>query len=390
MKTIYLITGVSGAGKSWVASKIPDDQLKINIDHTSIEEALILVRSSHHRTAFIELTTTVSSFIKKNSSEFKIKPMYVMGDFLKVKQQLVSRGGKVTANMYKRWKRFKHLTNAYPGNSGSSSEILQQILLVLGKKDSNTVYLAKSPSGKFYVGQTLYSLDKRRKMHEYDAGYEKNKGITTVPFHLALNKHGFAKFEWVTLKDNLTANDADRLERFYIQHYDSIDNGYNLTTGGKKYYKHSQSTKDKIAKSTKKTSNIAWNSQTRRDKASETTKQRWADPETKKILSANIKKSRSQTDQKDISRKDNIKRYSVQEARDKMALACGGKLFEAVKDGASVGTWTSQATCAKELGLKSKGHISNCLLGKRKTYCGYVFKYVENINNVVGVQDETK
>ena len=59
-----------------------------------------------------------------------------------------------------------------------------------------------------------------------------------------------------------------------------------------------------------------------------------------------------------------------------MAIVKGGKPFNVyTKDNKFIGTWLNQAQCCKDLNLKSKGHISNCLHGRRKSYKGYIFKH---------------
>jgi hypothetical protein len=51
----------------------------------------------------------------------------VLGDFLKVKEQLLARGGRITPSLYKRWKRMQHIANTYSTYSGSSSDVFNKL-----------------------------------------------------------------------------------------------------------------------------------------------------------------------------------------------------------------------------------------------------------------------
>ena len=55
-------------------------------------------------------------------------------------------------------------------------------------------------------------------------------------FHTALRKYGWENFHYEVLIDNddLTLEDLDNLEIYYIAYYDSYNNGYNEDKGGSK------------------------------------------------------------------------------------------------------------------------------------------------------------
>lgn len=84
------------------------------------------------------------------------------------------------------------------------------------------VYKAIAPHGRVYIGITSRGLEKRKKEHI--------RGKKTI-FSKALSKYDF---NWVILESNLTLNDANRLEIYYISLYDSTnrEKGYNLEAGG--------------------------------------------------------------------------------------------------------------------------------------------------------------
>jgi group I intron endonuclease len=93
------------------------------------------------------------------------------------------------------------------------------------------VYLAKNTiNGKCYVGQTKYSLKKRRFEHEKSVRGNKDDSH----FHRALRKWGFDAFEWSVLRYGIDPSRLGKLEMFYVAKLKtrSDQNGYNMNDGG--------------------------------------------------------------------------------------------------------------------------------------------------------------
>ncbi len=88
------------------------------------------------------------------------------------------------------------------------------------------IYIHKNKiNNKVYVGQTCQSPESRWKNGE---GY---KGCPQ--FYAAIQKYGWDNFEHIILENNLTLEEANEKEAYYIRLYDSYKNGYNATLGGK-------------------------------------------------------------------------------------------------------------------------------------------------------------
>lgn len=89
------------------------------------------------------------------------------------------------------------------------------------------IYMHKNKiNGKVYIGQTKQSLERR-----WNNGY----GYLGCPyFYKAIQKHGWNNFEHILLEDNLTADEANEKEIYYINQYQSYieDYGYNISLGG--------------------------------------------------------------------------------------------------------------------------------------------------------------
>lgn len=81
---------------------------------------------------------------------------------------------------------------------------------------------------KYYIGQTVKSIRGR-------AGKDGSQYITNPKSKIAkaINKWGWNSFEVTVLEDNIQDIDTlNKLEMYYIEKYDSFNNGYNSTKGG--------------------------------------------------------------------------------------------------------------------------------------------------------------
>ena len=89
------------------------------------------------------------------------------------------------------------------------------------------IYIHKNKiNGKIYVGQTCQNPPEERwKMGE---GYK-----TCTKFYRAIQKYGWSNFEHIILETELTLEEANQKEAYYIKLYDSYKKGYNSSLGGK-------------------------------------------------------------------------------------------------------------------------------------------------------------
>lgn len=104
---------------------------------------------------------------------------------------------------------------------------------------------------KYYIGQTMRSMNIRVKEH-----LKKSESVTKNHFHNALHKYGIDNFEIKILhtvekecKSELV-EELNDLETFEITAHDSLNNGYNSNSGGKRYVL-SQKLKDLLSESHK-------------------------------------------------------------------------------------------------------------------------------------------
>ena len=106
-------------------------------------------------------------------------------------------------------------------------------------------------SGKVYIGQTLHP--ENRKLYHRSAP-------TNTIFHKAIKKYGWDNFDYEVLcvvkKPNYgeVKELLNKVEVLFISHYNSFDNGYNMTVGGDQVMygrKHTDETRRKISGSKK-------------------------------------------------------------------------------------------------------------------------------------------
>lgn len=95
--------------------------------------------------------------------------------------------------------------------------------------NNNKVYIYTNIiNKKVYIGQTNRYLSQR-------AGKNGLYYQTSPHFYAAILKYGWDNFKSQILKDNLSNEEADYWERYYIKKYDSKnpEKGYNILDGGK-------------------------------------------------------------------------------------------------------------------------------------------------------------
>lgn len=91
------------------------------------------------------------------------------------------------------------------------------------------IYKATFPNQKSYIGQTRFSLEKRKLQH-----LKKSNGKYNVIFIKAIRKYGWENVQWEIIENNISdINILNEREQFNILKYDTfMPNGYNMTLGG--------------------------------------------------------------------------------------------------------------------------------------------------------------
>jgi len=129
-KTVYVVSGIAGSGKSWVCKQLQHNKgiTYVSYDDNRKKNHLDLIRNAPDGNIVLyDLNIKTSTFIRRNCHEFNIRFVTILGDFLRVKQQLKDRGGKITKGTYTRWKVMKKRAEQYAEFTGDSYQVLQYL-----------------------------------------------------------------------------------------------------------------------------------------------------------------------------------------------------------------------------------------------------------------------
>jgi group I intron endonuclease len=88
-------------------------------------------------------------------------------------------------------------------------------------------------TGRCYIGQTVQDPNRRRLEHVCHS----NHSPKSYHFHNALNLYGVDAFTFEVIAEAKTLEELNSLEIKFIGQFDSINNGFNIRSGGNK--KHS-------------------------------------------------------------------------------------------------------------------------------------------------------
>ena len=92
-----------------------------------------------------------------------------------------------------------------------------------------TIYKATNIiTNQHYIGFTLKSLEERKTQHQ-----RRMKNNNNIKFYNSLRKYGWNNFEWnIVYQSKDLTHCLDIMEPFFIEEFDSFNNGLNSTKGG--------------------------------------------------------------------------------------------------------------------------------------------------------------
>lgn len=199
------------------------------------------------------------------------------------------------------------------------------------------VYRYTSPSGKFYIGLTGRSLNRR-------AGEDGKRYNGCPSFWNAIQKYGFENFKREILFDSLTKEEAEQKEIEMIAKYKSNQKeyGYNVAIGGESNvgFKHTDQWKEKLSVVNTGKGNPFYGQ--------------------KHTIEAK-------------KRMSNAAQNRTQEHRDKLRKAKSKKVCQVdINTGVILAIYPSVKEATRETGIT---HISEVCLGKNKSAGGYKWQY---------------
>lgn len=239
------------------------------------------------------------------------------------------------------------------------------------------VYKHTSPNKKIYIGITAQPLERRWRKGE---GYKDN-----ILFYRAIKKYGWDNFKHEVLFENISKDEAEKLEIQLIkEHRSNIPQfGYNIENGGKTVGTLAESTKEKL-----RVANIG-------KKVSEEAKEHMRQAGKKRVETCGLPKGmggsgednpfygkRHSEKTKQILREKNgginspwYGKKHTDEEKQKIAKAHMKKICQLDENGNVLAIFDSIYDAAVHVGAKSQSAIGKCAKGKRKQANGYVWKY---------------
>ncbi len=125
-KKVYMICGVSGSGKSWVCNQLSELIEYVSFDGNSNKYHVDLIRSIKGNVLY-DPTINISTFIRRNSHEFDIRPIFIIENEDVIRKRIEKRNGKWKNSMLNRMNAINSRSNKYGEFSGTSSEVLQYL-----------------------------------------------------------------------------------------------------------------------------------------------------------------------------------------------------------------------------------------------------------------------
>lgn len=89
------------------------------------------------------------------------------------------------------------------------------------------IYRALFPNEKSYIGKSV-NFNSRKLSHLYSSKYKS----ANTKMKYAILKYGFDSISWEILEETDNLEKLNNLEKEYIKKFDSINNGYNISSGG--------------------------------------------------------------------------------------------------------------------------------------------------------------
>lgn len=229
-------------------------------------------------------------------------------------------------------------------------------------------------NGKKYIGQTCQNPPEKRWGENGKLYLTKEKSTGEYmqsKFARAIEKYGWDNFDHEILKTNLSSQEADKWEKYFISFYNSIKEGYNLTSRGKDFKKAEESRKKQSERMIgEKHFNYGKH-------LSDETKAKISKSLTRKKIPSEVVEKRAN------SLRGRKQSKEERESRSKSALN-SPKVKARIKEVFCVELekqFSSSREAESFINLK-RGHIQECCKnkGKQKTAGGYHWIYVEDID----------
>lgn len=100
-----------------------------------------------------------------------------------------------------------------------------------------TIYkIQNTINNKVYIGQTIRKVQTRWSEHKR-AAYSDDEKYENIHLYKAMRKYGIENFDFSIIEyyENIELEELNKKEIYWIEYYNSYQNGYNMTLGGNNY-----------------------------------------------------------------------------------------------------------------------------------------------------------
>lgn len=223
---------------------------------------------------------------------------------------------------------------------------------------SGSIYRYTSPSGKHYIGQTK-NVCRRKWQHKRDSASKNNI------FYRAIRKYGIDNFDFSVIVENVPSYLLNAFEMYWIGHYDSFKNGYNMSEGGYNAPSMIEETRIKIGnahrgrkqspehiqKRAESRRGTKTTDETRKKLSEAHTGVKFSDSHIAAIAKANTGKKRTEKQKQKMSESAKKRGNNGVDTRKKVKNVLSGKVYLSAKEASlSIG--------------KNKGYVSNKIINK--------------------------
>lgn len=211
-----------------------------------------------------------------------------------------------------------------------------------------------------YIGQTVRSYEERWAEHKRDRLKEP---YCNWPLYRMLNKVGLENIKWEVIEEVPNDKLNDR-EKYWIAYYNTKENGYNCTYGGKNGTKHNY----------------------------QEVLEYWLNEANKNFTKTAKHFNTSKDYISDIIKSMGYERRSWEEINQSDHDSLKRKVNQIdPKTGKVLHTYDSISDAARAMGYaKYAATISPCCKGKHSTYLGYCWQYVEDIGKPINLNKQQK
>lgn len=125
-KTVYLLCGAAGVGKSWVANQLLDKFHYVSFDGVRKKDHIDTIRAQpEDKPTLFDPNIKISTIIRRHAEEFNIIPVFILETEEVVKERIAKRGGEWTEYIPKRMKVMEARNAKYGVFSGTAEEVLR-------------------------------------------------------------------------------------------------------------------------------------------------------------------------------------------------------------------------------------------------------------------------